>query len=114
MSVWAELKRRNVVKVANNLFPPLGLPRWTQTLVTSCVARDARLLVARGLVRRRLHAKRRAADDSRDDRRQAVIVFRGRMHDGTDLRHIVILELAAEPVQHELLRQSLHELIVAL
>jgi TolB-like protein len=49
MSFWAELKRRNVVKVgaayavlgwlilqvANNLFPPLGLPPWTQTLVAA-------------------------------------------------------------------------------
>ena len=49
MSVWAELKRRNVFKVgaayavlgwlilqvANNLFPPLGLPPWTQTLVAA-------------------------------------------------------------------------------
>ena len=37
----------------------------------------------------------------------------GGVHDGADLRHVEILELSADRVHHELVRERLNELIVA-
>src|SRR5262249_17698887 len=61
--------------------------------------------------RQRLLAERVAAHDTVHELREFVVAARGVAHDRAHLRHVVVRELAADRVHHELLGDRLRELV---
>src|SRR4029453_12568367 len=58
---------------------------------------------------RAAHLERRAGHDAPNDRREAIAVARRAANDGTDGRHIVRLDAAAEGICHQLLDRRAHD-----
>src|SRR5687768_2600815 len=70
------------------------------------------LLLPRVIVgwRRRAEPERLAQSDAGQDRRETVVLPLRVAHDAPHGRHVVVLDAAAERMNHELLGQGLHEL----